>query len=419
MTALTGARRWGAIAAEVIGSLFLVLVLFGLFMLFLYAMFPSGTPLKELMESRMEPVPGRYAAERQAEATLSSLFRDVRFRRGNSVAWGGASAGMQLYSQDAVQTFDRSGAGISFGSRDRLSVGSNTLVVVTRQNAGDEAGGRSYRVQVEGEVSGNLSAARKMRLELAAAGHLARLVPGAARFRVSRNGDNCASLAVYAGEAQVAGPRGVVRVPANYGVTLRKGVAVGRAVPLPAAPLLGAEQALYRYRLLPPRVRFTWSGPAGDYHFQLSGDARFKNCLVDERLAAFEFVTGKLAQGDYFWRVSRVEEGREGPFSRVGRCRLVQLLKSPQLWVGFPPEGAAAGPYTLFGSMEQGSRVFVDGVEVASDGEGGFRRELRLKPGVNLIRVEALDPAGNASYASRIVYGRAQQQGTDQGVAGE
>ena len=117
--------------------------------------------------------------------------------------------------------------------------------------------------------------------------------------------------------------------------------------------------------------------------------------------------------------MSRVEEGREGPFSRVGRCRLVQLLKSPQLWVGFPPEGAAAGPYTLFGSMEQGSRVFVDGVEVASDGEGGFRRELRLKPGVNLIRVEALDPAGNASYASRIVYGRAQQQGTDQGVAGE
>ncbi|OGU05850.1 MAG: hypothetical protein A2075_05715 [Geobacteraceae bacterium GWC2_58_44] len=414
MTAPKGARRWGALAAESSGSLLLVLVVFWLFILFLYAVFPSGTPLKELMESRMEPVPGRYAVERRPEATLVSLFRDVRFRRGNSVAWGGASQGMQLYSQDAVQTFDRSGAGISFGARDVISVGSNSLVVVTRLDAGGEAGSRSYRVQVDGEVSGTLSAARKLRMEFAAAGHLARIVPGAARFRVARNGDSSASLAMYAGEAQVAGRAGMVRVPANYGVTLRRGVPVGPAVPLPAAPLLGADKALYRYRLLPPRVRFTWSGAAENYHFQLAKDARFQSCLIDEKLGGGEFVTGKLANGAYFWRVSGVEEGREGLFSRVGRCELVQVLKSPELQVSFPPERAPAGPCLLSGSMEPGTRVFVDGVEVASDQGGNFQRELRLKPGVNLIRVEALDPSGNASYASRIVYGTAVQKGAQQ-----
>jgi hypothetical protein len=48
----------------------------------------------------------------------------------------------------------------------------------------------------------------------------------------------------------------------------------------------------------------------------------------------------------------------------------------------------------------------VDGVEIAAGEDGAFRYSGELKPGVNLIRVEALDQAGNASYASRIVYGR-------------
>jgi hypothetical protein len=411
MSARSRLVKWAALAAEAGGALLLVLAAFWLFIVFLYAIFPSGTPLRELVESRRDPAPGRFQLKATAEATLSSLQRDVRFRRGNSIAWGGASEGMPLYSQDAVQTFDRSGARISFGGNDQLDLGSNSLVVVTRLEAKDEAGPKSYRVQVDGEVRGSLAAGRKLRMEFAAAGHLARMAQGAARFRFTRNGENGASLAVYSGEANVEGFGRSVRVPANFGVTLKNGVAVGAVLPLPAPPLLGeSDRALYRYRLLPPRVRFTWSGAAESYHLQLSKDAAFKSRLIDERLAAPEFVTGKLSKGSYFWRVSRVVEGREGTFSRVGRCELAQVLKSPELQVGFPPERQPAGPFTLNGRAEPGSRVFVDGVEVASRENGSFEHSLQLNPGVNLIRVEALDAAGNASYASRVVYGKAQQK---------
>lgn len=244
-------------------------------------------------------------------------------------------------------------------------------------------------------------------MEFAAAGHLARLAPGTARFRFARAGKNGQSLAVYAGEVRVEGEGRVVRVPANFGLTLRNGVAVGTAVPLPAAPILGeGEREPYRYRLLPPRVRFTWSGGAGEYHLQLAREEQFATPLFDEKLRAPEFVTGKLVEGSYFWRVSRVEEGREGAFSRVGRCRLQQVLTAPQLEVGFPAENPAAGEYTLSGRSEPGARVYVDGVPVATEQSGRFARHLRLNPGVNLIRVEAVDATGNASYASRIVYGR-------------
>ena len=409
MSPLSRIKRWGALAAETFGSLLLVLVLFGLFLLFLYALFPSGTPLKELMESGLEAPQGGPVGH-QVEATLSSLLREVRLRRGNSIAWGGAREGMQLYSEDAVQTFDKSGADIAFGVKDRLSVGSNSLVVVTRLAQSEEEGPRSYRVQVDGELRGSLSAARKVSMELAAAGHLARIAPGAARFRIAPTGTNSAGFAMYAGEAKVQGKGGTIRVPANWGVRLKKGVAVGAAVPLPPAPVPGGpDKALYRYRMLPPKVRFTWSGAAPDYHFQLSKDQHFKEVVVDEKVGAGEFVTGKLDKGEYYWRVSGVEGGLEGVFSRPGRCQLQQVLKSPELKVSFPPESVAAGPYLLSGTTAPGARVFVDGKEVVTPTPGAFQCEVRLKPGVNLVRVEALDVTGNASYASQIVYGRSGQ----------
>ena len=405
MTAPVRIKRARLLLLEMVGTLFLVLALYWLFLWLLYAMFPSGTPLRDLLEDSSE---SESSFGRTAEATLSDVRRDVRFRRGNSIAWSGASEGMQLYSQDAVQTLDRAGATISFGDRDRLAVGSNSLVVVTRLNAKDDAGPRSYRVHVEGELRGNLSATRDLKLELAAAGHLARLKPGAARFKVTPNNDNSASLAVYAGELQILDGKGI-RVPANHGITLRQGVAVGPALPLPPAPqLLGPQPALYRYRLLPPPIRLAWAGRPGEYRVQIARTPRFERPLVDQVAVATEYKTAKLDQGTYYWRVSRLEEGREGAFSSTGRCQLQQLLKPPSLAVQFPPERAPAGPYALSGLAEPGSRIFVDGLEVAAQQGGRFMQRGMLKPGVNLIRVEAVDSAGNASYASRIVYGDGQ-----------
>ncbi|WP_026843267.1 hypothetical protein [Citrifermentans bremense] len=411
MSARDRFSKLGGIALETVGSLLLVLALYWLFMVFLYALFPSGTPLKEMLANRAEELPVKDGAGRRPEAALKSLVRDVRFRRGNSVAWEGAREGMLLYNNDAVQTFDRSGATLSFAPSDRLTVGSNSLVLVTRLNEKVEGEPRAYRVQVEGELRGSLSNEKRLRLEIATAGHLARVASGAARFRVTPNG-NASSLAVYAGEVRVQGRDGMVRVPAYHGITLRKGVAAGPAVPLPEAPSLESDKLLYRFRLLPPKVRFSWSGKAGEYHFQLARDPRFKSLVLDKKLAAPELVTGTLDAGSYFWRVSGVMEAREGFFSRTGRCDLLQLLKPPELKVDFPPESAAAGNFTLTGNVEPGARVFVNGVEVSGAGDRAFAHDLKLKSGVNLIRVEAVDQAGNASYASRVIYGTgAGQQG--------
>jgi hypothetical protein len=405
MNGANGTGRWREIAIEAFGSLLLVLAVFSLFLVLLYLVFPSGTPLRELVQT---PVVGdeKYPWS-EVEATLSSLQHDVRFRRGNSVAWGGASRGLKLYSHDAVQTLDDSEAKISFGPKDKLTLGSNSLIVVTRLGESDETGQKSYRVQVDGDLRGNLSAERQVQMEFDAAGHVARIAPGAANFRVSQNGRESSGLAVYSGEAQLAGRNGIIRVPAHYGVLLKKGVAVGPLVRLPAAPQLkGADGSVYRYRLVPPKVAFAWSAPAPEYHIQVATDPAFKNCVVDDKVRSPGYATGTLDKGRYFWRVSGVRAGLEGMFSRAGRFQLQQVLDQPPLKVQFPPDGSLPGTHLLTGSCDPAARIFIDGAEVARKTPGKFEREIRLKPGVNLIRVEALDPTGNASYASRIVYAR-------------
>ncbi|MBJ6799368.1 hypothetical protein [Geomonas propionica] len=406
MTAREHMKKAAGLAAETAVALLLVLVLFWLFILFLFAVFPSGTPLKELVSDSGEPSPLARNGVKRPEAALQSLVRDVRCRRGDSVAWGDASEGMLLYNRDAIQTFDRSGATISFAPGDALAMGSNSMMVVTRLNETLEGGPRSYRVHVEGELRGHFSGAKRVRLEVATAGHLARVVPGASRFTFTPLGDNASSLVVHSGEVRVQGEDGVVRVPARFGITLRRGVPLGPAQRLPGSPRLKNDNLLYRYRQLPPRVRFNWTGGEGVYHFQLSSEPRFGKVLLDSRVTGTEFNAGLLDAGNYYWRVSRIEEGREGPFSRTGRCRLQQLLDPPQLRVDFPPSTVGVGGFRLTGRCQPGSAVYVNGTAGAMAEDGSFSYEIELRSGVNLIRVEAVDQAGNASYTSRVVYGK-------------
>jgi len=398
-----GWKRGAALAAEAAACLFLVLASFGLFMAILYYLFPTGTPLREFMGD--DDAPRRATPEeRRAEATLATLLRDVRCRRGNSVVWGEASQGMTLFTQDAVQTFDRSEASILFNARDRLMLGSNSLVVV-RGTEHEEQGPRTVRVAVTGDVRGRIGGGGTLTLELAAAGRVARIGGAGADFRLTHKSSR-ATLAVYAGEAEITGGGKGVRVGANHGVTLLPG---GKVAPflLPGPPAqTGPQRSLYRFRELPPRVRFSWSGGKAEYHFQLARDERFQRMVQDLRLEVPEYQTGVLEEGVYFWRVSRYDQGVEGRFGRAGRVELQRRTARPPLHVAFPPSQVSDESCIVKGSTERGMRVYVNGAEAPSADDGTFTATVTLKRGVNLLRVEALDEAGNASYASRVVYGK-------------
>ncbi|UFS68562.1 hypothetical protein LPW11_11600 [Geomonas sp. RF6] len=407
MTRLRGWKKGAALAAEAVASLFMVLASFGLFMAILYHFFPTGTPLREFIEDEGSGASRPGPEEKKPQATLASLLRDVRCRRGNSVAWGAARTGMPLFTQDAVQTFDRSEACILFNSRDQLTLGSNSLVLVNGGWDAEEQGARTVRVAVSGDVRGRISGSGKVTLELSAAGRVARIGGKGADFRITHKTSRSATLTVYAGEAEVVGARGGVRVTPNHGVLLTPGSRGVTTFQIPGAPLpTGPGRTLYRFRELPPKLEFSWTGAKGEYHFQLAKDERFQRLVKDLRVDDPRCTVGFMEQGVYFWRVSRVEQGAEGPFGRTGRIELQERTARPTLKVEFPPKQMETESCTVTGSTDPGIRIYVNGTEAETSGDGSFSATVALKRGVNLMRVEAVDEAGNASYASRVVYGK-------------
>src|SRR2546426_1182598 len=63
-------------------------------------------------------------------ATLVNTERTVKAKRASDLAWEDAQRQMPLYENDAVRTFDKSSATISFGPDDLLEVDQNALVII-------------------------------------------------------------------------------------------------------------------------------------------------------------------------------------------------------------------------------------------------------------------------------------------------
>ncbi len=416
------AARFG----EILLTLLLVLLCFAGFFSLLNSFFPTGTSLRQLVTSR-EPTPGGEATGgRQIRteggepggealaAVLSEARNEVKSKPASSIAWGAARAGMKLYNRDAVQTFEGSEARITFDADNYLRMGSHSLVIIKRLEKDPWLNQRrSFMVMVEGELSGRIAAAGEgaMQVEVATPEAVARILPDSsgqeADFKISVLPDQSSSIVVYQGSAEISAQGKRVRVEANQGLTLRPGEEPAAPAALPDPPQLSqpADGTVTSFRDLPPRTLFSWSPQtAGDqYRFTLARDAEFENILVDVLVDKPEFVHGSLKPGTYHWRVSSLRDGCEGLPGAPRTLQLAQDREPPRLQVDYPQAPVAPERFTLRGSAEAGSRVFVDGRETAVDAQGRFASEITLGAGLNSILVEAVDSAGNIAYQGGIV----------------
>ena len=163
--------------------------------------------------------------------------------------------------------------------------------------------------------------------------------------------------------------------------------------------------AVFAYRDLPPNVRFSWNEntSATGYHLVLGRDPYFRDVVTDEKVQDNRFRHGNLKKGTYFWKVSSLADSVEGMFSETGRFQVAEDQSPPSLNVRFPPKTLYSGRFTLRGKTEPGARVFVGGQRVSTTRSGNFEYNLKLKPGLNVIVVEAVDSVDNVAYRSKRV----------------
>ena len=415
----------------------LALVFFSLFLGLLRMAFPSGSSVKDVTKREAFLAPADLAdrsvrdllfasggdepdtaSHGNVAAVLTRMKNGVKSKRMDAIAWAAAREGLTLYERDAVQTFSRSQALIDFDDRSSIAMGENSLVIIRRfEQDPTHREKRSFLVMVDGELRGTIgpSDGQSAYLEVALPSGLARIqssqaADGEAEFKITVQPDQSSTIAVYRGVAEVAANGQTVRVEANQSSTVVLDQAPTAPIPLPAKPARTspAEPGLFSYRDLPPRIRFAWTAAdgIGRYRFVLARDRDFHDVVDEERLSSPAFTHGNLKHGEYYWRVSAWDGEREGPFSDAGTVRVVEDREPPALDVRFPPKATAPGRYTLSGTAEPGARVLVGGEAVRLSKTGEFSYPLPIRPGVNVIVVEAIDEAGNVAYRSELVNGK-------------
>ena len=415
--------------AELVVACSLVLVCFLVFLWILGRSFPAGTSLAELVGYRQADARGGPAeidldlpaAERQVTrepliASLSNIFRRVKDKPAGAVVWSDSSAGTGLRHGHAIQTMSGSAATIVFDGHDHVRMSENSLLVVKALD--QEVGTRNKRVSLvvlEGEFGGSFSpeGADRMQIEVGGGGatlRMASTTDSPAGFNVQVNADQSATYSVYDGNATVTAGGTAIDVGANFAVTVDASGRLGRLVKLPGRPVLEspANGSRVASRSAPPRVRFEWqAGPDADRHrILLARDPEFGEIVYNAVVDGNSFVHGNLAPGRYYWRVSGRRESGEGPPSEPHRLDLVLDSVPPRLEIELTRDGERDDRVLVSGSTEPGARVWVGDERLGVGESGEFRHSLQLRPGYNVVVVEAVDDAGNVAYASRLVPAR-------------
>ncbi len=411
-------------------AVLLVLLFYSAFLYFLNALFPSGTSLKALIADQgytdssglsqdgnrglIHTDDGRESdTASEIAAVLSMARNDVKSKGAAQIAWRSAQKGKSLYDRDAVQTLSRSAAAIQFAENTTLDMGSNSLVIIKRLTHDPVyREKRSFMVLVEGDMRGKMdtSDAESVYLEIATPGAKFRTESGGpggeqVDFKISVNPDKSTTISVYEGSAEVIAEGETVTVEANQStvVTLNQ-------APIDPRDLLQAVKLkkpsgnnLFLYRDLPPKIRFAWKAQpdASRYHFMVARDAGFRDIVTDDVFSKTKFTHGNLKMGTYFWKVSAFEETIEGFFSETRQLRVIRDRKPPTLKVKFPPQTIYRGRYTLRGKTDPGTKVFVGGQRVKTTKNGSFNYNLKLRPGINVIVVEAFDAVNNVTYRTQ------------------
>jgi hypothetical protein len=425
------------ISGKIFEAVLVLLLVMFIFLGILYTLntvFPTGFKLRNLVsrgtpdssyynhnlaarELRLNTSDGEYGLGETAgiTAVLSDMDNLVKTKRHDQVAWKGAAEGMTFYNKDAIQTFRKSSATVLFKEGNFLKLNENSLIVL--RNLEKDPFTRDNRMTVvlmSGQLSGQISKIHQenYNLEVLAPGAIARAPSknskdAPARFRMSVGPDETSILTVLDGTVDLEVGGKTVEVVTDQIVKVQPGKQLVYLRPPPSPPALvtPANDNIFYFRDIPPKVSFTWKPGEGikDYHLIVSKDPQFQEVVYEGRVESGSFSHGNLKQGDYYWRVSSVNSDGEGVFSQPRHFVLIQDLERPTLIVNYPDTPEPGDRFELSGRTDPDARIFVGGMPVKVDENGEFVHDLFLKRGYNVIVVEAVDSVGNVNYFSRTV----------------
>lgn len=420
-------------SVEVLVSLMLVTLFFGVFLILLNILFPIGDGLKHkqadtgvrsigVMEQTVSDLllmrgDQEIKPEGDFTATLTNSINTVKVKRSGRIVWRATDQGAKLFDGDGVQTANKSKALVTFNDKNYLRMGENSLVIIRRmEHDAILPQNQSVVVMAEGEIWGRVERTgdKKSYLEVTTPAADARIRShagqGAAEFKITVNKDKSSTVSVFKGQVEISAKGETVIVSENQQADVQLGASptAPRKMLDPVYLERPQPDTSFAYREVPPRVRFAWLPVVGAsaYQFMLAKDPQFRVMVAETEVKGTEFIHGNLSHGSYYWRIRASKKDREGALSETRELRLVQDTTAPSLRVNFPPAITHRREQTIRGFTEPGAKVFVAGKRVTLNEDGSFAFKIKLKRGLNVIVVESVDVAGNVGYRSKTINGK-------------
>ena len=374
-------------------------------------------------------VPTRLIKAALRAAHLTFHVNDVRFRRTETAAWKGVSAGMELRRGDGLRTYAQSRARVMLLDKELLNLEEDSLAII-------KPDGDTDLVLRRGGVF-----AGKARVVTTSA----RVTPRSAetRYFASVEPDLTTRVQVMRGTATVDAQGASVDVPAGMETAVPPGMKPGPLRPARDLPLLEARAQEHLSALksgggiaADPRPEPPAPEPEGDvesvrgdiqvlkigqpiksYHVQASATVDFRKPLFDrfyDEDARFVPSETGLAPGNYWWRVAAVDLlGVEGAFKAAHYYSIGLERKDPNeerlassLNILSPENNDQIGGEVARASgilRDQRLTLHINGVPVKINEDGTFAITVRVRYGKTAIIFTLSDPKGNQAHVSRYV----------------
>lgn len=341
----------------------------------------------------------------EAEAVLSDREGRVEGRRPEEPVWSDRDLHDILVEQENVRTLSRSSAQMTFRDDSRLRLNANSQAVIQRMRVDPLTRREEATVSlVEGDFYAVLGAA-SARSDFAVDLPEAETEIDSRSFWVRRDVTG-AKFTNYDDQIlRVSANGATVDLGRNEGAVVRRGGTpseVLEVLPPPRLMAPGDDAVAFA-----ADVELNWSavdGAAG-YWLEVAGDPAFDRMRLSRwGLLETSYRAERLDVGAHYWRIAALDNfGLPGTRSDIFRFHVRVDHTPPYLAIHEPAANALLreDPVTVRGEADADAAVTVDGVAVAVAPDGRFNFDHAPQAGLNVVVVEARDPAGNVSQRQR------------------
>jgi hypothetical protein len=350
--------------------------------------------------------------DQSAEAIVSDVQGSVEGRAPQDPRWTDRDINDVLVEFERVRTLSDSTTQVTFRDLSRLRLNANSNATIQRMRSDPLTGTEVTKVSL---VSGDFYAllnqlSDKTAFEVEVPGIETKTKSG--DFWIKNDASGARFVNYDREQLEVSNGGETLQIGENEGLVLSDRGAE-RAEVLEAPTLVSPALDAILYDGFAPLTWTPFDG-AEAYWVEVAVDPGFNQMQVSEwGVRGTALDTAPLPPRSYHWRVAALDRlGLPGQWSKPQSFTLRVDTTPPFLTLLLPGDGqiVTEPQVEILGASEPAAAVELNGTPITMGSDGSFIVQTALVPGPNILKLRAVDPAGNeSSTAQTVIYRPAAQ----------